>query len=331
MDNLQTEVLEIEFLTYSKGMTTISEEDFAKILLRFTNVENINAYMDNVRQCIPDEKVPCTHARSSLPGKQHTEISYSRFPKHYPSVKFLLPSAFQAFRLPVISPCCVCLRLLFLSTLQCPVASLDLTQKLTQTHLATRECLFLYLCICVSIYQSNYAGQKASYTLAHHPYVHLQPNSISVPPLVSCCGRSRRFVSASEKNTTCSYNLSLFPLILLVVLRPSCLSVFAHVNSLHCFVFKCAECLIWPERFAFNNSQQRAWNIIHNLCFHFTKVSFIHNIISITSFISHPTLQPWTNQQTAVWVLNIMHVLLLLKTSFITSSAEVSNSVKEVD
>ncbi|XP_042341761.1 calcium uptake protein 3, mitochondrial isoform X4 [Plectropomus leopardus] len=56
MDNLQTEVLEIEFLTYSKGMTTISEEDFAKILLRFTNVENISAYLDNVRQCIPDEK-----------------------------------------------------------------------------------------------------------------------------------------------------------------------------------------------------------------------------------------------------------------------------------
>ncbi|XP_075946882.1 calcium uptake protein 3, mitochondrial-like [Anarhichas minor] len=56
MDNLQTEVLEIEFLTYSKGMTTISEEDFAKILLRFTNVENISAYLENVRHCIPDEK-----------------------------------------------------------------------------------------------------------------------------------------------------------------------------------------------------------------------------------------------------------------------------------
>ncbi|KAM4603664.1 calcium uptake protein 3, mitochondrial [Polymixia lowei] len=56
MDNLQTEVLEIEFLTYSKGMTTISEEDFARILLRFTNVENISAYLENVRQCIPDEK-----------------------------------------------------------------------------------------------------------------------------------------------------------------------------------------------------------------------------------------------------------------------------------
>ncbi|XP_061778772.1 calcium uptake protein 3, mitochondrial isoform X3 [Nerophis lumbriciformis] len=56
MDNLQTEVLEIEFLTYSKGMTTISEEDFAKILLRFTNVENIGAYLENVKQSIPDEK-----------------------------------------------------------------------------------------------------------------------------------------------------------------------------------------------------------------------------------------------------------------------------------
>lgn len=60
MDNLQTEVLEIEFLTYSKGMTTISEEDFARILLRYTNVEDIRSYLENVRQSIPDEKVlPC--------------------------------------------------------------------------------------------------------------------------------------------------------------------------------------------------------------------------------------------------------------------------------
>ncbi|XP_016299947.1 calcium uptake protein 3, mitochondrial isoform X5 [Sinocyclocheilus anshuiensis] len=56
MDNLQTEMLEIEFLTYSKGMTTISEEDFARILLRYTNVEDIHSYLENVRQCIPDEK-----------------------------------------------------------------------------------------------------------------------------------------------------------------------------------------------------------------------------------------------------------------------------------
>lgn len=59
MDNLQTEVLEIEFLSYSKGMTTISEEDFARILLRYTTVENITGYLENVRQSIPDEKVLC--------------------------------------------------------------------------------------------------------------------------------------------------------------------------------------------------------------------------------------------------------------------------------
>ncbi|XP_076869709.1 calcium uptake protein 3, mitochondrial isoform X9 [Brachyhypopomus gauderio] len=56
MDNLQTEMLEIEFLNYSRGMTTISEEDFARILLRYTNVEDIRSYLDNVRQTIPDEK-----------------------------------------------------------------------------------------------------------------------------------------------------------------------------------------------------------------------------------------------------------------------------------
>ncbi|XP_046704661.1 calcium uptake protein 3, mitochondrial isoform X5 [Silurus meridionalis] len=56
MDNLQTEVLEIEFLAYSKGMTTISEEDFARILLRYTTVDNISSYLENVHQSIPDEK-----------------------------------------------------------------------------------------------------------------------------------------------------------------------------------------------------------------------------------------------------------------------------------
>ncbi|XP_062333041.1 calcium uptake protein 3, mitochondrial isoform X2 [Osmerus eperlanus] len=56
MDNLQTEVLEIEFLSYSRGLPTISEEDFARILLRYTNVENISAHLENMRQSIPDEK-----------------------------------------------------------------------------------------------------------------------------------------------------------------------------------------------------------------------------------------------------------------------------------
>ncbi|XP_062991149.1 calcium uptake protein 3, mitochondrial isoform X2 [Elgaria multicarinata webbii] len=56
MDNLQTEVLEIEFLSYSNGMTTISEEDFAHILLRYTNVENTSSYLENVRYSIPEEQ-----------------------------------------------------------------------------------------------------------------------------------------------------------------------------------------------------------------------------------------------------------------------------------
>ncbi|XP_039471559.1 calcium uptake protein 3, mitochondrial isoform X3 [Oreochromis aureus] len=56
MDNLQTEVLEIEFLSYSKGMPTISEEDFAQILLRYTNVEDVSGYLENMRHSIPDEK-----------------------------------------------------------------------------------------------------------------------------------------------------------------------------------------------------------------------------------------------------------------------------------
>ncbi|KAK2903859.1 calcium uptake protein 3, mitochondrial isoform X3 [Channa argus] len=56
MDNLQTEVLEIEFLSYSKGMPTISEEDFARILLRYTNVDNVSGYLENVRHSMPDEE-----------------------------------------------------------------------------------------------------------------------------------------------------------------------------------------------------------------------------------------------------------------------------------
>ncbi|KAM6952578.1 calcium uptake protein 3, mitochondrial isoform 3-T3 [Lycodopsis pacificus] len=56
MDNLQTEVLEIEFLSYSKGLPTISEEDFARILLRYTNVDDVSEYLENVRHGLPDEK-----------------------------------------------------------------------------------------------------------------------------------------------------------------------------------------------------------------------------------------------------------------------------------
>jgi hypothetical protein len=37
MENLQTEVLEIEFTEFSHGFKTISDLDFAEILLRYTD------------------------------------------------------------------------------------------------------------------------------------------------------------------------------------------------------------------------------------------------------------------------------------------------------
>ena len=39
MDNLQTEVLEIEFTEFSHGFKTISDLDFAEILLRYTDFD----------------------------------------------------------------------------------------------------------------------------------------------------------------------------------------------------------------------------------------------------------------------------------------------------
>ncbi|CAM9338725.1 unnamed protein product [Lampetra planeri] len=36
---------------------TISEEDFAQILLRYTNVDDVSSYLANVRPTMPDEKV----------------------------------------------------------------------------------------------------------------------------------------------------------------------------------------------------------------------------------------------------------------------------------
>ena len=59
MENLQTEVIELEFLEFSKGLATISEEDFARILLRYTLLDS-----DDIAECLhrvklrtPQEKV----------------------------------------------------------------------------------------------------------------------------------------------------------------------------------------------------------------------------------------------------------------------------------
>ncbi|CAH1777500.1 unnamed protein product, partial [Owenia fusiformis] len=57
MDNLQTEVLELEFSEFSKGMPKISEVEFAKILLRYTKVnkEDYEEYLDRLKNRVQQE------------------------------------------------------------------------------------------------------------------------------------------------------------------------------------------------------------------------------------------------------------------------------------
>ena len=50
MENLQTEVQEMEFLQFSKGLNFMRKEDFAEWLLFFTNTENKDIYWRNVRE-----------------------------------------------------------------------------------------------------------------------------------------------------------------------------------------------------------------------------------------------------------------------------------------
>ncbi|XP_021925340.1 calcium uptake protein 3, mitochondrial isoform X2 [Zootermopsis nevadensis] len=58
MENLQTEVLELEFHEFSKGHDTITEVDFAKILLRYTylNTNEYDMYLDRLLDRIKEEK-----------------------------------------------------------------------------------------------------------------------------------------------------------------------------------------------------------------------------------------------------------------------------------
>lgn len=59
MDHLQAEVLEMEFQEFSRGMPTISEAEFARILLRYTNIgeSDYGEYIERVKQRILQEKV----------------------------------------------------------------------------------------------------------------------------------------------------------------------------------------------------------------------------------------------------------------------------------
>ncbi|XP_042874038.1 calcium uptake protein 3, mitochondrial-like isoform X2 [Penaeus japonicus] len=56
MENLQTEVLEIEFNEFSKGLPAITELDFAKILLRYTYLQSdqYEMYLERLLDRIPE-------------------------------------------------------------------------------------------------------------------------------------------------------------------------------------------------------------------------------------------------------------------------------------
>ncbi|KAF5283421.1 hypothetical protein FQA39_LY04797 [Lamprigera yunnana] len=58
MLDLQTEVLELEFSEFSKGLQTISEVDFAKILLRYTylDTDQYDMYLDRLLDRIKETK-----------------------------------------------------------------------------------------------------------------------------------------------------------------------------------------------------------------------------------------------------------------------------------
>uniref|UniRef100_A0A4W4HCP0 EF-hand domain-containing protein n=1 Tax=Electrophorus electricus TaxID=8005 RepID=A0A4W4HCP0_ELEEL len=53
MEDLQAEVQEMEFLQFSRGMGSMLREDFADWLLHFTNEEDNEAYLENMRRRIP--------------------------------------------------------------------------------------------------------------------------------------------------------------------------------------------------------------------------------------------------------------------------------------
>lgn len=58
MLNLQMEVLELEFSEFAKGLPTISEADFAKILLRYTylDTDEYDMYLDRLLDRIKETK-----------------------------------------------------------------------------------------------------------------------------------------------------------------------------------------------------------------------------------------------------------------------------------
>lgn len=62
MENFQTEILELEFLQFSHGMPTIKEDEFARILLRYTILtkEQHEEYLERLKKRLKHVQVTTT-------------------------------------------------------------------------------------------------------------------------------------------------------------------------------------------------------------------------------------------------------------------------------
>jgi Ca2+-binding EF-hand superfamily protein len=69
MDNLQTEVLQMEYNEFAKGAVSITELDFARILLRYTflNTEEYEAILDRLLQRL-NEEIIASDGKHQLQG-----------------------------------------------------------------------------------------------------------------------------------------------------------------------------------------------------------------------------------------------------------------------
>ncbi|XP_072433489.1 calcium uptake protein 2, mitochondrial isoform X1 [Chiloscyllium punctatum] len=73
MEDLQTEVQEIEFTEFSRGMKTMRREEFAAWLLHFTEEQNRNTYWKNVRKLPPGESISFQEFRAFCHFMNHLE------------------------------------------------------------------------------------------------------------------------------------------------------------------------------------------------------------------------------------------------------------------
>ncbi|XP_043547873.1 calcium uptake protein 2, mitochondrial isoform X2 [Chiloscyllium plagiosum] len=73
MEDLQTEVQEIEFTEFSRGMKTMRREEFAAWLLHFTEEQNRNIYWKNVRKLPPGESISFQEFRAFCHFMNHLE------------------------------------------------------------------------------------------------------------------------------------------------------------------------------------------------------------------------------------------------------------------